>query len=74
MMLLSGVWFSLEGSADWLQWLAKVFPLTQMLDAARAIMLDGAGLADVAPQLAFLAASSMLFLALGALFFRWRAD
>lgn len=74
MMLLSGVWFSLEGSAAWLQWIAKVFPLTQMLEAARAIMLDGAGLADIAPQLLVLAATSALFLGLGALFFRWRAD
>ncbi|HJS21958.1 MAG TPA: ABC transporter permease [Steroidobacteraceae bacterium] len=74
MMLLSGVWFSLEGSAEWLQWMARIFPLTQMLEAARAIMLDGAGLAEVAPQLAFLALSSVLFLSLGALFFRWRAD
>jgi ABC transporter DrrB family efflux protein len=74
MMLLSGVWFSLEGSAEWLQWVARIFPLTQMLEAARAIMLDGAGVAEVAPQLAFLAATSVLFLALGALFFRWRAD
>ncbi len=74
MMLLSGVWFSLEGSAEWLQWVAKALPLTQMLEAARAIMLDGAGLADVAPQLAFLTATSALFLILGALLFRWRAD
>jgi ABC-type multidrug transport system permease subunit len=74
MMLLSGVWFSLEGSAEWLQWVARIFPLTQMLDAARAIMLDGAGAADVAPQMAFLALTSALFLSLGALFFRWRAD
>jgi ABC-type multidrug transport system permease subunit len=74
MMLLSGVWFSLEGSAEWVQWLAKIFPLTQMLDAARAIMLDGAGIADIYPQLAFLVITSALFLTLGATFFRWRAD
>jgi len=74
MMLLSGVWFSLEGSAEWLRWIAKIFPLTQMLEAARAIMLDGAGLADVAPQLFFLAFTAGLFLSLGATFFRWRAD
>ncbi len=74
MMLLSGVWFSLEGSSSWVQWIAKMFPLTQMLEAARAIMLDGAGLVDVAPQLLFLALSAVLFLALGAKFFRWRVD
>jgi ABC-type multidrug transport system permease subunit len=74
MMLLSGVWFSLEGSSPWVQWTAKIFPLTQMLDAARAIMLDGAGFTDVAPQLLFLALSAMLFLGLGAALFRWRVD
>lgn len=74
MMLLSGVWFSLEGSAEWVQWVAKIFPLTQMLDAARAIMLDGAGITDVYPQLVFLTLTSALFLFLGATFFRWRAD
>ena len=74
MMLLSGVWYSLEGSADWLRWVAKVFPLTQMLEAARAIMLDGAGLTDVAPQLAYLAFTALIFLSLGAAFFRWRVD
>jgi ABC-type multidrug transport system permease subunit len=74
MMLLSGVWFSLEGSAEWLRWIAKIFPLTQMLEAARAIMLDGAGLATVAPQLIFLAFTAALFLSLGAALFRWRAD
>jgi ABC-type multidrug transport system permease subunit len=74
MMLLSGVWFSLEGSAEWLRWIAKIFPLTQMLEAARAIMLDGAGFKSVAPELLFLALTAVLFLALGAAFFRWRAD
>ncbi len=74
MMLLSGVWFSLEGSAEWVQWVAKIFPLTQMLDAARAIMLDGAGFTDIYPQLVFLVITSALFLSLGAALFRWRAD
>jgi ABC-type multidrug transport system permease subunit len=74
MMLLSGVWFSLEGSSPWVQWLAKIFPLTQMLQASRAIMLDGAGFTQVAPQLAFLALSAVLFLGLAAAMFRWRVD
>ncbi len=45
MMLLSGVWFSLEGSPRWVQWVADIFPLTQVIEAARAVMLDGAGIA-----------------------------
>ena len=74
MMLLSGVWFSLEGAPAWLQQSAKALPLTQMLDAARAVMLDGAGLAEVLPELGWLVAMTALFLGIAAAGFRWRAD
>ena len=74
MMLLSGIWFSLEGSPRWVQWVAHIFPLTHVLDAARAVMLDGAGLAQIVPQLLFLAATALAFLAFGAWSFRWRID
>ena len=74
MMLLSGVWFSLEGAPAWLQHAAKALPLTWMLDAARAVMLDGAGLAAVWPQLGILAGMALLFLGIAAAGFRWRAD
>ncbi|MDH4110069.1 MAG: ABC transporter permease [Gammaproteobacteria bacterium] len=74
MMLLSGVWFSLEAADEWVRQVANVFPLTHILGAARAIMLDGAGLADVAPQLLVLCAMSAFFLGLGAALFRWRAN
>ena len=72
MMLLSGVFFSLEGSSDWLQSAAKILPLTQLLDAARLVMIDGAGLAEIWPQLAALSAMTLAFLALGAAMFKWR--
>jgi len=74
MMLLSGIWFSLEGSPRWVQWVAHVFPLTHVLDAARAVMLDGAGLAQIAPHLLFLGATALAFLAFGAWSFRWRIE
>src|SRR5262249_53531962 len=74
MMLLSGIWFSLEGSPRWVQWVAHVFPLTHVLDAARAVMLDGAGVAQIAPHLLFLGATALAFRALGAWSFRWRID
>jgi len=74
MMLLSGIWFSLEGSPRWVQWVAHVFPLTHVLDAARAVMLDGAGIGQIAPHLLFLAATALGFLAFGAWSFRWRID
>ncbi|HEY1492421.1 MAG TPA: ABC transporter permease [Steroidobacteraceae bacterium] len=74
MMLLSGVWFSLEGSPRWVQWIANLLPLTHAIDAARAIMLDGAGLAQIAPHLLYLGLTALAFLAFGAWSFRWRID
>ena len=74
MMLLSGVWFSIEGSPRWVQWVADVFPLTQLVVAARAVMLDGAGLQQIMPSLIYLAATTLVFLAFGAWSFRWRVD
>jgi ABC-type multidrug transport system permease subunit len=71
MMFLSGVWFSLDGLNPWLQKLALIFPLTHLIDGARAIMIDGAGLLDIAGHLAVLALMSAVFLALGAYGFRW---
>ena len=71
MMFLSGVWFSLEGLHPWLQELAQIFPLTHLINAARAVMLDGATLTDIAPDLLVLAGMSVVFLSVGAWLFRW---
>lgn len=74
MMLVSGVWFSLEGTHPLIQQLAKVFPLTLILESARAVMLDGATLAQVMPQLGTLLAMSGVFLLIGATAFSWQND
>ena len=74
MMLLSGVWYSLEGSPEWVQWVAGIFPLTHVLAAARAVMIDGAGVAEISSHLIYLAATALVFLALGAWSFKWRYD
>jgi len=71
MMMLSGVWFSLEGTGPVVQQVSKIFPLTHVLDAARAVMLDGATLSDVAPALGALTLMSIIFLVIGAKVFRW---
>lgn len=71
MMFLSGVWFSLEGVHPWVQKLALVFPLTHVISAARAIMIDGAGLAQLSTQIISLIAMSAVFLMAGALSFKW---
>ena len=74
MMLLSGVWFSMEGTNPIMQWLSQLSPLTHTLTAARAIMLDGASLWQVSPHLLILMTMSVVFLAIGALGFRWTTD
>jgi len=72
MMMLSGGWFSLESASEWVRQTANVFPLTHLLSAARAIMLDGASLLQVMPQLLTLALMSAVFLGIAAGIFRWR--
>ena len=74
MMMLSGVWFSLEAANDAVRNIAKVFPLTHILDSARAVMLDGANLAAIAPQLIALLAMTAVFLVIGAVIFRWHPN
>jgi ABC-2 type transport system permease protein len=72
MMFLSEVWFSLEGSDPWVQKASRVFPLTQMIDAARKIMNDGAGIGDVQSNILILASMSLVFLVTGSLLFKWQ--
>jgi ABC-type multidrug transport system permease subunit len=72
MMMLSGVWFSLEGSPEFIQTLTKVFPLTHLLEAARAIMLDGASLTDVWSNVMVLCLMTVCFLGLGSYLFKWQ--
>jgi len=71
MMMLSGVWFTLEGAPETVRTAASIFPLTHILNSARSVMLDGATLGDVAPSLLALIVMSIVFLAIGARIFRW---
>jgi ABC-type multidrug transport system permease subunit len=71
MMMLSGVWFSLEGTGETVQAVSRIFPLTHVLESARAVSLDGATLIDVGPSLVALLVQSVVFLGIGAAIFRW---
>jgi ABC-type multidrug transport system permease subunit len=70
-LVLSGVWFSLEGVNPTARTLAQVFPLTHLVDAARNVMLDGASLLQVLPQMALLGGLTVVLLAVSARLFRW---
>lgn len=71
MMFLSGLWFSLDGAPQWLQTVSQVMPLTHVVEAARAVMLNGAGLDDIRHHLWVLTGMSVIMLALATLLFRW---
>ncbi len=71
MMILSGVWFSLEGTHPLIQGFAQILPLTHLVDGARAIMTEGAGFSDIAPNLLMLTGITLVFLLLAAKVFRW---
>jgi ABC-type multidrug transport system permease subunit len=74
MMFLSGVWFSLDNSPWYMQTLAQFLPLTHLVDAARKIMLEGAGITDIWSQLTALTAMTLVLMAIGALTFRWHKN
>jgi len=74
MMVVCGVFFSIDGAPRVLQVFAQLLPLTHLINGARAVMLDGAGLAQIAPHLAALAAMSVVYLVLGAALFKWRQN
>lgn len=74
MMIFSGVWFSLEGAPQAVQWVADVLPLTHLVAAARAIMTDGATLSQLGYPLSVLTGMIVLFLSVAAMLFRWQGD
>ena len=74
MMILSGVWFSLEGAPDLVKVIADFLPLTHLVAAARQIITEGASLSDVSYHVTILIVMSSIFLALGAYLFSWNAE
>lgn len=73
MMLLAGLWFPLDDAPVWLQVLSQLIPLTHVVDAARAIVLEGAGLATIWPAFVLLLGFSAVCIALAARLFRWQS-
>ncbi len=74
MMLLSGVWFSLEGAPEPLKVLADFLPLTHLVAGARKVITEGATLADISYHVNILLLMSALFLLLGSYFFSWNTE
>lgn len=72
MIFLSGIWFSLDGASTWVLRGAQLMPLTHVVDGLRAILIEGAGIAQLVPQITVLMALSGVFLVIGSAIFRWR--
>ncbi len=74
MMMLSGVWFSLEGAPPALKSFADFLPLTHLVAGARKIITEGATLGDISYHVISLLVMSIIFLSLGACFFSWNTE
>lgn len=71
MMILSGVFFSMEGAHEVVQGISQALPLTHFVSGAREIMLEGAGLGQILPHVALLGGLTIVFTGLAAALFKW---
>jgi ABC-type multidrug transport system permease subunit len=71
MWIVSGVFFSAERFPAALQPVIQALPLTAVINALRANMLQGAGLAHLGPQMGVLGAWVVVCFALALKLFRW---
>jgi ABC-type multidrug transport system permease subunit len=72
MWIASGVFFSSQKFPDMMQPFIKALPLTAVIDALRANMLQGSNLAQMAPQVGVIAFWLVICFALALKLFRWR--
>jgi len=72
MGLASGVFFDYELFPEFLHPIIRCLPLTALTTGLRAIANQGAGIVDVAPELALLAGCTMMSFAVALRIFRWR--
>ena len=74
MMLLSGVWFSLEGAPNAVKVFADLLPLTHLVAGARKVITEGATLVDISYHVTALLMMSTICLALGSYLFSWNTE
>lgn len=72
MWIVSGVFFSSQRFPEMLQPVIKALPLTALIDALRANMLQSAGYLEVAPQIAILGGWLLVCFTVALKIFRWR--
>jgi len=72
MWVFSGVFFSSSNFPDVMQPFIKALPLTAVNDALRATMLEGAGLTQIAPELAVVTTWMVICFVVAVRIFRWQ--
>jgi len=72
MYIFSGVFFSSKRFPDEAQPMIQALPLTQLNDALREVMLEGASIMDVSWRLGILSAYALVTFTLALWFFKWR--
>ena len=72
-LLMSGIFTPVRGMPVWAQWIAQGSPVMHFTQLMRAVLLKGAGVADVARELAMLAAIGGAVLTLAVRQYRKRA-
>lgn len=63
-LLMSGLFTPIRSMPQWAQWMAELNPVKHFIAIMRAVLLKGAGLADIARPLSILAASGIIALTL----------
>lgn len=74
MMFLSEIWFTLEGSSEWVKTIAKLSPLWHMTSGIRRIMNEGHTLSDMTGSFLTLIGIAIVFTTIGSFMFRWTKD
>jgi ABC-2 type transport system permease protein len=72
-MLMSGLFTPVRGMPEWAQWVAQLSPVMHFTQLMRAVLLKGAGLADVTRELGILALMGATVLTIAVRRYRKRA-
>jgi ABC-2 type transport system permease protein len=70
LLVVSGVYYSVEVLPEWMQWFATISPATYALEGLRAAILDGEGLTSLGPELLALVVIGIVTIPLGLWVFR----
>jgi ABC-type polysaccharide/polyol phosphate export permease len=72
MWMLSGIFFSSSRYPEAAQPLIRLLPLTALIDAMRAVMIDGASIFTQMPQVILLAVWAVVTFVIALKIFRWQ--